>query len=277
MFKARYLTSKWLENITRGLVAEAIFRTWLDREILPKISQQYHIINLNIFNPPHSYHPNLKNPFFQLIGDTPDFALAHVEQNVEYGKGLIGLYQYDKLVLVIDTKHERGVHPKSTRGICQRNCKRFRDCFHAGEERGWFPETQVEQFKKFYSILSSSKPDLGFIAWFPLPILDKITIDLVSNNLIKWCYICVVLGSDFLGREHIFFKILDRHLNWKLFDHNIKWIPLDRDGRPLFEDTVLVSSERGKYKNICFNLNKAMSKNEFIDYLNQKIPFVFEK
>ncbi|MEM2507456.1 MAG: hypothetical protein QXF61_10495 [Nitrososphaeria archaeon] len=244
---------------------------WLDREILPRIPEHYHIINLNIFNPPHSYHPNLKNPFFQLIGDTPDFAIAHIEQNVEYGKGLIGLYQYDRLIVILDIKHERGAHPKSTKNICARNCERFNECFNANEVRGWFPESQVEQIKKFYNILSSSRPDFGFVAWFPLPTLDKITEEVVDHNLVKWCYVCVVLGSDFLGKNHALFKILNKHMNWEIFNQNIRLIPLDQNGKPLFEEIIHVPSERGKYKNICFKLNKTMSKNEFINFLDDKV------
>jgi len=277
MHKPRYDTSKWLENFTRGLVAEMILRIWLEREISPLISNEYHLINLNIFNPPHSYHPDLKNPFFHLIGDTPDFAIAHIEQPVDYGKGLIGLYQYDKLIIVIDAKHERGFHPNSTRGICERNCEKFNECINKGAVRGWFPESQVGQFRKFYDVLSSMKPKLGFIAWFPLPMLDRITTDVVKEDLVKWCYVCTVLGCDFLGKNHALFNLLEKHLNWEVFDRNIRWIPLDEKGKPVFEDVISVSSERGKYKNICFDLNKTMPKNKFIEFLNENVPFIFKK
>jgi hypothetical protein len=275
MFKPRYSTSKWLENFTRGIVAESIFRIWLDRKIYPMLSENYHIINLNIFNPPHSYHPNLKNPFFQLIGDVPDFAIAHVEQNIEYGKGLVGLYQYDKLVITIDTKHERGFHPKSTSEICKRNCDKFNECTQREEVRGWFPESQIGQFEKFYDVLSSMKPNIGFIAWFPLPMLDRITMDIVKRGLIKWCYLCTILGSDFLGEKHNLFDVLEKHMDWKLFDKNIRWIQVDQKGRPVFEDVIRVSSERGEYKNICFNLNKALSNQMFIEFLSKHVPFIF--
>ena len=275
MFRPRYKTSRWLENLTRGLITEATFRVWLDREILPKLHTNCHIINLCIFNPPHSYHPRLKNPFFRLIGDTPDFAIAHIEElDGEYEKGLVGLYQYDQLDIVIDIKCERGFHPKSTKGICTRNCKRSKDCIANNEKRGWFPGSQVRQINKFYNLLSKSKPRFSFIAWFPLPILDKITKDIVESGFVKHSYVCAVLGSNFL-KDDTFFKILDAYLDWNLFDQNIRWIPLDENGKPLFDDYCNVSSERGRYYNICFNLDKAMTTNQMIRSITKTAPDIF--
>jgi len=276
MIQPRYRTSTWLENITRGLVNETVFRIWLDREISPKISTNYHVINIGIFNPPHSYHPELKNPFLGLIGDTPDFAIAHLEElNGEYGKGLVGLYQYDRFEVIIDVKYERGFHPGSTTGICRRNCKRFNECVGKNEKRGWYPESQVEQLNKFYNLISANKPKFGFIAWFPLPVMDKITIDIVQGGLVKHCYACVVLGSNFLKGNLTFFKIFDKHVNWDLFAKNIRWVPLDENGKPSFEDHFLVQSERGQYRNICFNLDKSLTTNQMIDFVSEKAPDIF--
>lgn len=276
MFKPRYKTSKWLENITRGLVTETVFRLWLDREILPTIRTNYRVINIGIFNPPHSYHPRLKNPFFDLIGDTPDFAIAHMEElDGEYGKGLVGLHQYDRFEVIIDIKCERGFHPGSTTGICERNCKRFKECVGKNEKRGWFPQSQVGQFNKFYNLISANKPKFGFIAWFPLPVLDKITIDIVQGGLVEHCYACVVLGSNFLMENHTFFKIFDNYVDWNLFAKNIRWVLLDENGKPSFEDYFLVQSERGQYRNICFNVDKAMTTNQMIDFVSKKAPDIF--
>ena len=270
MFKPRYETSKWLENITRGLVTEAVFRVWLDCNISSKLGKNHHIINLCIFNPPHSYHPFLKNPFFKVIGDAPDFAIAHVESlNGEYGKGLLGLYQYDRLDVIMDIKCERGFHPASTSGICERNCERFKECVTNNEQRGWFPESQVNQFNTFYTLLSKLKPKLGLIAWFPLPTMDKITEEVVRSNFVKHSYACAVLGSDFL-KGNGFFKIFEKHVKWDLLNKNIRWICLDDEGNPQFQDSLKVSSERGRYNNICFNLSKAMTTSELIELINKK-------